>query len=383
MIPAERAHINVVAVSHPGMSGKNNEDRYSVSAFNTPLDPSLPSLLAIVADGIGGHRAGEVAAEIAIETISQMIAASDASDPTHTLQEAIQQASQEIYVQAENNPNRLGMGSTCACCWIIGDLLFTATVGDSRIYLIRNGAIQQLSTDHTWIQEAIDQGMLAPGQARNHPNAHVIRRYLGSRQLVTPDLRLKLNNLENDQQSETNQGFTLKTGDRLVLCSDGLTDLVEDQEILRYLQNNPLEGALNQLVALANQRGGHDNITIIGLQIPEPLERAIPVPVGATRSRNRATSCIVLAGIAVIAALLIGSFILGFWNLSGFRDTVTPTIGSSPAPAILPTSNAIPTPTQEIILTTHPTPTLTRNQTPDSTPFSATLTPWPTNTLVP
>lgn len=383
MIPAERAHINVAAESHPGMSGKNNEDRYSVSAFNTPLDPSLPSLLAIVADGIGGHRAGEVAAEIAIETISQIIAASDTSNPIQTLQEAIQQASQEIYGQAESNPNRHGMGSTCACCWIIGDRLFTATVGDSRIYLIRNGVIQQLSTDHTWIQEAIDQGMLAPGQARNHPNAHVIRRYLGSRQIVSPDLRLKLNNLENDQQSETNQGFALKTGDRLLLCSDGLTDLVEDQEILSYLQNNSLESALNQLVALSNQRGGHDNITIIGLQIPEPQEIALPVPAGTTRPRKRVTSCIILAGIAVIAALLIGSFVLGFWNLTSPRETATSTVGSPPAPAILPTIGVIRTPTQQIIRTTHPTPTFNGDQTSAPTPFSATLTPWPTNTLSP
>ena len=284
MIPAERAHLNVAAVSHPGMSGKNNEDRYSISAFSNPQDSSQPNLLAIIADGIGGHRAGEIAAEIAIETISQNIAASDASQPTRTLQAAIQEASQAIYQQAQSDTNQLGMGSTCACCWIIGNRLYTATVGDSRIYLVRNGAIQQISTDHTWVQEAIDQGDIDPGQARNHPNAHVIRRYLGSRQPVIPDLRLKLNTLDNDQQAEANQGFTLQPEDLLLLCSDGLTDLVEDQEILSYLKNRPMETALEQLVAVSNQRGGHDNITIIGLQIPDSSRSFPPASPGKTQA---------------------------------------------------------------------------------------------------
>lgn len=383
MIPAERAHINVAAVSHPGISGKSNEDRYSVSAFLTPHDPPQPNLLAIVADGIGGHRAGEIAAEIAIETISQTIAASDASHPTQTLQEAIQLASQVIYQQAEKNLNQRGMGSTCACCWIIGDLLFTANVGDSRIYLIRNGAIQQISTDHTWIQEAIDQGALAPGQAKNHPNAHVIRRYLGSRQPAVPDLRLKLNNLENDQQAEMNQGFGLKPGDQLLLCSDGLTDLVEDQEILSYLQNNPMETALNQLVALSNQRGGHDNITIIGLQIPEVPASSKTFPPRATRQRSRVTTCSIWVAIAIFGALLIGSITLGYFNQAGPRATETPVASSSPVPAILPTQSFITTPTREIIPASSPTLPHSTTHTPFSTPLSATLTPWPTNTPAP
>lgn len=377
MIPAERAHLNVAAVSHPGMSGKNNEDRYSVSAFLTSQDPPRQSLLAIVADGIGGHRAGEIAAEIAIETISQTIAVSDASHPTQTLQEAIQLASQNIYHQSESNPNQRGMGSTCACCWIIGDLLYTASVGDSRIYLIRNGVIQQISTDHTWVQEAIDQGALAPGQARNHPNAHVIRRYLGSRQPAVPDLRLKLNNLENDQQAEMNQGFPLKPGDRLVLCSDGLTDLVEDQEILSYLQNNPTETALNQLVALSNQRGGHDNITIIGLQNPELSSDTISLPPNAAHQRKRATTCSVWVAIAIMAAVLFGSVALIYFYQAGPGVTETPVASSSPEPTILPTKNLITTPTIGIIPAT--SPTLPHS----ATPLSATLTPWPTNTPAP
>lgn len=381
MIPAERAHLNVAAVSDPGISGKKNEDRLRVTAFSTPQDPPLPGLLAIIADGIGGHRAGEIAAEIAIETITQVIAASDASQPVLTLHEAIQQASQAIYQQAQSEPSQRGMGSTCACCWIIGDRLYTATVGDSRIYLVRNGAIQQISTDHTWVQEAIDGGMLPLSQARRHPNAHVIRRYLGSRQPAIPDMRLKLNNLENDRQAETNQGFALKPDDRLLLCSDGLTDLVEDHEILDYLQSRPLETALQQLVLLSNQRGGHDNITIIGMQIPKPAGSPPPAPSVSTRQRKWATACAILAGIAVIAALLIGSLAFGVWKLSGTQGTSTPAGLTSPAPAGLPTSDISPTPAGTQAL--HPTPSPAQTRALEPTPQSATLTPWPTNTLQP
>ncbi len=381
MIPAERAHLNVAAVSDPGISGKKNEDRLRVSAFSTPQDPPLPSLLAIIADGIGGHRAGEIAAEVAIESITQVIAASDASQPVLTLHEAIQQANQAIYQQAQSEPSQRGMGSTCACCWIIGDRLYTATVGDSRIYLVRNGVIQQISTDHTWVQEAIDGGMLSLSQARRHPNAHVIRRYLGSRQPAIPDLRLKLNNLENDRQAETNQGFTLKPDDRLLLCSDGLTDLVEDYEILDHLQSRPLETALQQLVLLSNQRGGHDNITIIGLQIPKTAGSPPAAPSVSTRQRKWATACAVLAGIAVIVALLIGSLAFGVWKLSGTQGTSTPAGLSSPAPAVLPTGEIFPTPASTQVL--HPTPSPAQTRALEPTSQSATLTPWPTNTLQP
>jgi len=380
MIPAERAHLNVAAVSHPGMSGKNNEDRYSVSAFSTPEEPPQPSLLAIIADGIGGHRAGEIAAEIAIETISQVVAASDGSQPEHTLQEAIQRASQAIYQQAHNDLSQRGMGSTCACCWIIGERLYTTTVGDSRIYLVRNGVFQQISTDHTWVQEAIDQGSIAPGQARDHPNAHVIRRYLGSRQPVIPDMRLKLNSQENDRQAETNQGFLLKPGDRILLCSDGLTDLVEDHEILHYLQTHTLNTALEQLVVLSNQRGGHDNITIISMQIPEEMGSQPPGLPQKKRERSRVSTCAIMLSIGVVIALVIGSLSIAYWNMTSPKQTMTPTTLFTLVPVIIPTTGNNLTSTAESPATRLPTLTVDQTGPPRSTPISATLTPWPTNT---
>ena len=331
MIPAERAHLHVAAVSDPGISGKKNEDRLRVTAFSTPQDPPLPSLLAIIADGIGGHRAGEIAAEIAIETIGKVVAASDASQPVFILHEAI----------------------------------------------------QQISTDHTWVQEAIDGGMLSLSQARRHPNAHVIRRYLGSRQPAIPDLRLKLNNLENDRQAETNQGLALKPEDRILLCSDGLTDLVEDHEILDYLQSHPLERALQQLVLLSNQRGGHDNITIIGLQNPKPAGRPSEVPIGSPRKRKWAPACAVFTGIMVIAALLVGSLAFGIWKLNAVKTTSTPAGLSSPFPSALPAGGINPTRPPTGTQALHPSSSPAQTRQIEATPQSATLTPWPTNTRQP
>src|SRR5512135_195601 len=263
MIRIERSHLSVVAETHPGMTGKNNEDRFAVSAYRLDRSSRLPALFAVLSDGIGGHRAGEVAAELAVERISQVVSKSSGKNPLEVLSAGIANASQEIYAQAQANPERQGMGATCACAWVLNDRLYTATVGDSRIYLLRNGAIHQVTTDHTWIQEALDKGVLKPEQAHGHPNAHVIRRYLGSPTPPKVDFRLRLEGDETDRRASSNQGTQLLEGDMLLICSDGLTDLVKDKEILACVQKYPQETLPKALIGLANQRGGTDNITVI------------------------------------------------------------------------------------------------------------------------
>ena len=198
MIPSERSHLFTAAITHPGMTGKSNEDRYAISAYRLENDANTPSVFAIVADGVGGHKAGEIAAEIAVNTISHAIAVSDGVKPQETLEYAIIQAGDAIQRQSIKEESQRGMGSTCACVWIIGKQLYTASIGDSRIYLLRDGNIQQTTIDHTWVQEALDHGIIKPEQARNHPRSHIIRRYLGSKNAAIPDLRLKLSSEEND-----------------------------------------------------------------------------------------------------------------------------------------------------------------------------------------
>ena len=162
------------------------------------------------------------------------------------------------------------MGSTVACALVIDLSLYIATLGDSRIYLIRDDKIQQMSIDHTWVQEALEVGVINSEEARSHPRRHLIRSYLGSADPINPDLRLYLEPSENHEQAKANQGLPLIPNDRILICTDGLTDLLDDEEVLEILLNSDSEDDhLQAMVDLANGRGGHDNITIVLLAVPD------------------------------------------------------------------------------------------------------------------
>ena len=268
MIRSNRAHLFVAAQTHPGQSGKNNEDNFAVSAYTLSQHNPMPVVVAVVSDGIGGHRAGEVASAIAVNSFSEMALASTGGNPLALFQESFYKISEEIFKQAELDGTRKGMGATLSCAWVIGDVLYIAYAGDSRIYLLREGKIRQISRDHTWVQEAVEKGVLSSSQIKTHPNLHVIRRYLGSETPPEPDLRLFLSPNETDNKAKANQGLMLQPGDVILLCTDGLTDLVNDSEIAQTLQGKTLNQAALALTDLANQRGGHDNITIILLGMP-------------------------------------------------------------------------------------------------------------------
>ena len=264
---SQRNHLNVAALTHAGMVGKNNEDRYTVSSYTGQED--RPVLFAIISDGIGGHRAGEVAAELTVNYILQKISESDGKRPLEIMENAIHSASQAIASRSASQEDQYGMGATCACLWVEGYRLYTAYIGDSRIYLIHDGKIQRLTVDHTWVQEAIEKGLITPEQARDHPNVHVIRRHLGSVELPDVDFRLRLSPEDDDEQAIKNQGAFLKPGDVLLMCTDGLTDLIWDDEILRLVTTrNTLKSAAGDLVAQANERGGYDNITVVLIGVP-------------------------------------------------------------------------------------------------------------------
>jgi len=385
MIPAERSHLNVTAKTHPGMSGKNNEDRYAVSAYRLEGNKNLPAVFAVISDGVGGHLAGEVASEIAVERISEVIAASDGSQPIQTIREGIIRASQEILALSEKDLEKAGMGATCACAWVIEDRLYLAYVGDSRIYLLHGNNITQLSTDHTWIQEAIEAGMLSPEDARRHPNAHVIRRYLGSKLTVEPDTRLRLTPGESDMQAQANQGMRLLPGDQVLLCTDGLTDLVNAGEIFSALKNPDKDQALSNLIDLANERGGHDNITIITLGMPFPVAEAEPtLRIPQKRRSNLVLTCLAASAFAaVLLAFLVGGFL--FMRRRSALLSLTPTatlVAATAQPTTLTTTSIAPTETPSSIPDTSTLPAANPTAS-NSTPLPATLTPWPTNTASP
>jgi protein phosphatase len=377
MIPAESAYLPIYAVTDRGKSGKNNEDNYAVSAHILSESDPTPSIIAIIADGVGGHQAGEVASSLAVEMISQIIARSDANQPLAVLEEAFSQTNQAIYSQATINPENAGMSTTAACAWVIGDQVYLASMGDSRIYLRRGENFIQLTVDHTWVQEAIESGILTPDQAKSHPNAHLIRRYLGSKQPAIPDFRLHLHPEDSDQQLIANQGMRLESGDYLFLCSDGLTDLVSDDEINAALGGQSLQNSLDGLIDLANKRGGHDNITIIGIQVPDEM-----VITSVPKTRNR--TVIIVSLLVILAVAVLGGWIYRayFWEDGSPTETLQPGIIIEISS---PTFTLTALPTTQIPETPEVTPEVSSspNLPTVETSIPSTYTPWPTSTSGP
>ncbi len=278
MIRTNHSHLYVTAQTHPGMSGKNNEDNFAVSAYIISPNNPTPSVFAIVSDGIGGHKAGEIASEMSVNLISAAVEKRESGSPLAVFEQSFLKTSKAIFEKAEENTQFKGMGATAACAWVIGQLLYIAYAGDSRIYLVRDQKIRQLTRDHTWVQEALDKGIINPtsGTFRNHPNFHVIRRYLGSEKPTEPDLRLYLEPGESDKRAKTNQGMTLLAGDVLLMCTDGLSDLIHEHEIRSMLYGRTLHQTAEALINLANERGGHDNITVVILGVPWDTKKMDP-----------------------------------------------------------------------------------------------------------
>jgi protein phosphatase len=252
------------------MTGKNNEDRYAVSQYRLSSSNPTPVHFSVVCDGIGGHRSGEIAAEMAVNVITNTVSDSFGDEPLQTMLRAIKLANEAIYSKAQENDNFRGMGATVAMVWVEGKRLYTTSIGDSRIYLIRGNSIRQVSTDHTWIQEALDNGTITKDQVANHPNSHVIRRYLGAPVVPQADQRMNLRKDDTDAQALANQGVELQDGDSILLCSDGLTDHVDDKEIavIVHKHKQDLQTTVDELVQLACDRGGKDNITLVLVSLP-------------------------------------------------------------------------------------------------------------------
>ena len=221
------------------------------------------------------------------------------------LRAAVVEAGHAIQRAAALSPDQEGMGSTVAVAWEIGGRLYTVSVGDSRIYFLRGGDLQRLTIDHTWVQEALDHGVITPEEAHNHPHAHILRRHLGGAQEAQPDQRLRLAADESDARSFANQGLALYQGDQILVCSDGLTDLVTDEEIRATLAAQPPAVSVPTLIDLAHARGGHDNITIIVALVPAPPRR-----------RRPALPTLLLAVLLLVLLAAAGSFgllWLGLW----------------------------------------------------------------------
>ncbi len=376
MMLGESPHIMVAELSHPGEVRDHNEDRYLVKSYHVKGD-NRPMLLAVVADGIGGHKAGEVAAQITADTIVNNLTASTVNDPISQLRAVVEDAGRAVLQASQEVPEQVGMGSTVAVAWIIGSRLYTTSAGDSRIYLLREGRFHQITIDHTWIQEAIDYNIITPDEARDHPQAHVLLRYIGSRELPKPDMRLRLKAQESDARSEANQGLRLRRGDQVLLCTDGLTDLVEKDEILHALQEQSPRDAVISLVDLARTRGGHDNITIV-------LLTALKLPRRTRLSRQAAWILIAIVGSVGLICLTLLSLASGWWFGPWPWSAATPTPSSTQTAAISPAIDSTSTITPLSLTTPTPTKTYTQPSALTATLMpGASSTPFPLPTVAP
>jgi protein phosphatase len=304
------------AFSDVGMVRQQNEDSFLAE-----------ETLFVVADGMGGHNAGEVASALAVTTLKA--GARLGIDDAEVFRELVQQANSAIYTASLDDSTQSGMGTTVTALSIVeGEepRVLVANVGDSRAYLWRSGALSRLSVDHSYVQELVNEGIITPEAARVHPRRNIVTRALGIDRSVMVDV------------------FThfVRTGDRIVLCSDGLVDEVADTEIAKVLgQHSDPQETAEALVMVANTNGGRDNTTVVVVDvlddISEPLVTSVPdntapiymstanaEPVGVgvggagAVAKKKSRVGMVLFWSALVTIILSGITIVGVYARSGY-----------------------------------------------------------------
>ena len=381
------------AASDSGIVRPQNEDSYGsfrrpLAAFDTKHAASLlvqKGRLYIVADGMGGHEGGEIASAMAVEQIERGYYANESNDPATALAAAITSANSQIYAaaQAQSGQAKRPMGTTVVCAVVTDARLTVAHVGDSRAYRLRGSTLEQLTEDHDWLTAQMRTQRMsraeAQAQARQRGANGVLLRALGAQSSVQPDI--------------TTQAW--QAGDTLLLCSDGLHGLIDDQQIARVLAAQPPQAAARALIDAANQAGGHDNITALVIGKPAVIAPAQPW-----------TRRVMTLGALVVAMLLVmlgatlpvangqplfsSNRVLEIAGLptlqptSGILPTVTATATSVPPTATattVPTATALPTyvptriPTSVSKPTAKPEPNLDRPTAASKTVNQATPKP--------
>lgn len=208
----------------------------------------------IVADGMGGHAAGDYASKTAVETIVSSLEQSFEKNPTISLRKAIETANDVIYRTAEGDPSLEGMGTTVVAATFVGKFLEVLNVGDSRLYVMNDKKITQITVDHSLVEEMVRRGGIARSEARNHPDKNIITRAVG----IKPGVEADVYTVE------------LESGDTVLLCTDGLTNMVEDEKIRMIVSaSSDVAEATIRLVEAANAAGGKDNVSVVLIRYEE------------------------------------------------------------------------------------------------------------------
>lgn len=258
--PPEEVTPEAGLLSDTGCHRSQNQDSVRI------VRAGARGLLLVVADGMGGHKAGEVASQTAVEVIEREYRGARGT-PGEALDRAFHRAHREILRLAAGDPSLKGMGTTCTALALAGRQAWAAHVGDSRLYLVRNGAIYQLSEDHTQCMELVRRGAMTLTEAHQHEDRNILVRAMGTRPALEPMI--------------WREPMAVRAGDAFVLCSDGLHDLVDGAEIREVVAGAAPDDACRRLVQMAVDRGGYDNITVAIARVPAPETAA---PLKPTRS---------------------------------------------------------------------------------------------------
>lgn len=257
-----------------GCVRKANEDSGRYVRPNDAETQSRKGTLTIVADGMGGHSSGEVASQMAVELISRNYYSDNERDAPGALRKSVESANTEIFITSMANRKFFGMGTTIIALVLLNDRAFAAHVGDSRLYRLRERKLELLTVDHSQVMEMVKQGIISLEEARNHDDKNVILRAVGTQPVV---------------EVEMSDVFAVKPNDQFLLCSDGLCDMLEDEEIRRiWLDAKDVAAACEQMIEEAKRRGGNDNITVGIVRVTPENESATKKPVRITREFEEA-----------------------------------------------------------------------------------------------
>ena len=242
-----RTGIEVSVQSDIGCLRQNNEDSFGYWEPEDDQQFLRKGRLAVVADGMGGYEGGQEASRLAVETLLEVYRDFGGDDPQAALIEGLQAAHEQIQQYSFAHPELRGMGTTCTAAAIVQDALYYVHVGDTRLYLIRDGQITRVTRDHSYVGRLVESGMISQEEAETHPQRNILTAALGT----NPDLIM----------DSPGRPEPLRPEDVLLICSDGLWGQVRDSEILDAVENKSAEQAGRKLIELARERGGPDNIT--------------------------------------------------------------------------------------------------------------------------
>lgn len=243
--------------SNIGLIRKVNEDAFYYQKQYSYGKPYI----CIVADGMGGHNAGEVASRMAVTEIKEFIEKSlneleytDLKDYETLIKRAFLHANKVVYEKSMDSTECIGMGTTLTAVLIIENSMIIGHVGDSRVYFIRNGIMERITSDHSYVAELIKNGTIKPEEASKHPQKNLITRAIGTGKKIDVDVNV----------------FDIKNGDYILMCTDGLSNMLDEDEILNVvISDKNLNEKCSDLIDLANNKGGYDNITVIVIEVDE------------------------------------------------------------------------------------------------------------------